>query len=28
MHQIKKGNQWYYRCAGLHLRYEGAYRCR
>ena len=28
MPQIKKGNQWYYRFAGLHLRYEGAYRCR
>ena len=28
MHQTKKGNQWYHRCAGLRLRYEGAYRCR
>jgi len=28
MHQTKKGNQWYYRFAGLRLRYEGAHRCR
>ena len=28
MHQTKKGNQWYYRFAGLRLRDEGPYRCR
>ena len=28
MHQTKKGNQWYYRFAGLRLRHESAYRCR
>ena len=28
MHQTKKGNQWYYRFAGLRLWHEGAYRCR
>ena len=27
MHQTKKGNQWYHRCAGLRLRYESPYRC-
>ena len=26
MHQTKKGNQWYYRFAGLRLRYEGPHR--
>ena len=26
MHQTKKGNQWYYRFAGLRLRNEGPYR--
>lgn len=26
MHQTKKDNQWYYRFAGLRLRYEDAYR--
>jgi IS5 family transposase len=28
MHQTKKGNQWYYRFAGLRLRNESPYRCR